>query len=43
MIVVDRDGPNAVLTMNRPDKRNSLTLDMIVRFADIIASGPVLP
>jgi enoyl-CoA hydratase len=31
---VRRDGSTVVLTMNRPDKRNSLTLDMIVRFAD---------
>lgn len=33
-LLIDRDGPTVVLTMNRPDKRNSLTLDMIVRFAD---------
>lgn len=33
-LLVERQGPTVLLTMNRPDKRNSLTLDMIVRFAD---------
>jgi enoyl-CoA hydratase len=33
-LLVDRDGSTVLLTMNRADKRNSLTMDMIVRFAD---------
>lgn len=33
-LLVDRHGPTVVLTMNRPARRNALTLDMIVRFAD---------
>lgn len=30
----ERDGSTVVLTMNRPERRNALSLDMIVRFAD---------
>jgi enoyl-CoA hydratase len=30
----EREGPTVVLTMNRPARRNALSLDMIVRFAD---------
>lgn len=30
----DRQGPTVVLTMNRPEKMNALSLDMMVRFAD---------
>ena len=33
-LLVERDGPTVVLTMNRPERRNTLTLDMIVRLAD---------
>jgi enoyl-CoA hydratase len=33
-LLVERDGPTVVLTMNRPHRRNALSLDMIVRFAD---------
>ena len=33
-LIYDKQGSTVVLTMNRPDKRNALTLDMIVRFAD---------
>lgn len=33
-LTVTRDGAAVILTMNRPERRNSLTLDMIVRFAD---------
>lgn len=33
-LLVERDGPTVVLTMNRPDRRNALSLDMVVRFAD---------
>ena len=33
-LIVERDGPTVVLTMNRPERRNALSLDMIVRFAD---------
>lgn len=33
-LVVERDGSTVQLTMNRPDRRNALTLDMIVRFSD---------
>ena len=30
----ERRGPTVVLTMNRPERRNALSLDMIVRLAD---------
>jgi enoyl-CoA hydratase len=33
-LIVDVQGPTAVLTMNRPERRNALSLDMIVRMAD---------
>ena len=33
-LLVEREGPTVLLTMNRPEKMNTLTLDMIVRLAD---------
>ena len=33
-LLVEREGPVLVLTMNRPERRNVLTPDMLVRFAD---------
>ena len=33
-LLVERRGATVVLTMNRPDRRNALSLDMIVRMAD---------
>lgn len=33
-LLVERDGPTVVLTMNRPERRNALSLDMLVRLAD---------
>lgn len=33
-LLVERDGPLLVLTMNRPHRRNALVPDMLVRFAD---------
>ena len=30
----EREGPTVVLTMNRPERRNALSMDMIVRMAD---------
>ena len=33
-LLVERDGPIVVLTMNRPERRNALSLDMLVRLAD---------
>jgi enoyl-CoA hydratase len=33
-LLVDRTGPTVVLTMNRPHRRNALSIDMIVRMAD---------
>jgi len=33
-LLVERVGPVLVLTMNRPERRNALTPDMLVRFAD---------
>lgn len=33
-LLFDRQGPTVVLTMNRPQRRNALSLDMLVRFAD---------
>lgn len=33
-LLVERDGPTVILTMNRPERRNALSLDMLVRFAD---------
>jgi enoyl-CoA hydratase len=33
-LLFERQGPTVVLTMNRPTRRNALSLDMIVRLAD---------
>ncbi len=33
-LLVERRGAAVVLTMNRPERRNALSLDMLVRFAD---------
>lgn len=33
-LLLDRNGPTMVLTMNRPERRNALSIDMIVRLAD---------
>jgi enoyl-CoA hydratase len=33
-LLFDRLGPTVVLTMNRPQRRNALSLDMLVRLAD---------
>ena len=33
-LIVERDGPVVVLTMNRPARKNALNIDMIVRLAD---------
>jgi enoyl-CoA hydratase len=33
-LLFERQGPTVVLTMNRPERRNALSLDMMVRFAD---------
>jgi enoyl-CoA hydratase len=33
-LLYDREGPTVVLTMNRPARRNALSIDMIVRMAD---------
>jgi enoyl-CoA hydratase/carnithine racemase len=33
-LILDRQGHTVVLTMNRPHRRNALSLDMLVRFAD---------
>ena len=33
-LLVDRRGATVVLTMNRPERRNALSIDMIVRMAD---------
>ena len=33
-LLFERRGPTVVLTMNRPERRNALSLDMIVRMAD---------
>ena len=33
-LVFDRQGHTVVLTMNRPERRNALSLDMLVRLAD---------
>ncbi len=33
-LIVERDGPTVTLTMNRPQRRNTLSLDMIARLAD---------
>ena len=33
-LLFEREGPTVVLTMNRPHRRNALSLDMLVRFAD---------
>jgi enoyl-CoA hydratase len=33
-LLFEREGPTVVLTMNRPARRNALSIDMIVRMAD---------
>ena len=33
-LIVEREGPVVVLTMNRPERKNALTIDMIIRLAD---------
>jgi enoyl-CoA hydratase len=33
-LIVERDGPVVVLTMNRPERRNALNPDMLIRMAD---------
>jgi len=33
-LLYERRGPTVVLTMNRPERRNALSLDMLVRLAD---------
>ena len=33
-LLYERRGSTVVLTMNRPHRRNALSLDMIVRLAD---------
>ena len=33
-LLFERQGPTVVLTMNRPERRNALSIDMIVRLAD---------
>ena len=33
-LLIDRDGPIVVLTMNRPARRNAMTLAMFGRLAD---------
>src|ERR1700759_910439 len=33
-LIYERQGSTVVLTMNRPHRRNALSLDMLVRFAD---------
>jgi 1,4-dihydroxy-2-naphthoyl-CoA synthase len=33
-LIYDRQGDTVVLTMNRPARRNALSLDMLVRLAD---------
>jgi len=37
-LLFERHGPTVVLTMNRPARRNALSLDMIVRLADAWAT-----
>ena len=37
-LIYEREGPTVVLTMNRPHRRNALSLDMIVRLADAWAA-----
>ena len=38
-LLVEREGPVLILTMNRPHRRNALVPDMLVRFADVATSG----
>ena len=33
-LLIERDGPTLLLTMNRPERRNALSIDMIVAMAD---------
>lgn len=38
-VLVERDGPVATVTLNRPDKRNALTFEMYERLAEICRSA----
>lgn len=42
-IFLDRSGPHAVLTLNRPDKRNALNLDMWRRMIELLAEAEADP
>ena len=39
-VLVERDGPTALLTFNRPDARNTLTFEMYEALRD--ASSPAI-
>lgn len=42
-LLLDRDGPVAVLTINRPHRRNALTLDMFRRIPDLVREAAGKP
>jgi enoyl-CoA hydratase/carnithine racemase len=39
LVLVERDGPVQIIRMNRPEKKNALTLDMYGAMADALAAG----
>lgn len=43
MIAVDRDGPLAILTLDRPDKANALTGEMLTALADAVQAAAADP
>jgi enoyl-CoA hydratase/carnithine racemase len=36
LVLIERDGPAALLTLNRPDKRNALSIDLRLALADAL-------
>jgi enoyl-CoA hydratase/carnithine racemase len=37
-LLVEQDGPTAILTMNRPDRRNALSIDLMYELIDCLGS-----
>ena len=38
LVLVDRDGPAALVTLNRPEKRNALSVELRVALAEALES-----
>lgn len=38
LVLVERDGPSALVTLNRPEKRNNLSIELRLELADVPTS-----